>query len=1116
MLLLPNLQAVLRSGMKRGCGFAVLCYCLLLAFAAPAHSQAEWTWMDEDGYVNSGGSYGVLGQPSTVTVPGSRQGGATWIDKSGNLWLFGGDGFDGSYPTPNEGNENDLWEFNLTTLEWTWVGGSKICMKPGVYGTMGTPAPANIPGARSSGSSWADSSGNFWLFGGLGYDSDGTYGSLNDLWEFDPTTLEWTWMGGSNTISVMGDGNYGMYGTYGTLGTPASGNQPGSRYNANTWIDGNGNLWLYGGFGYDQSWNGGWLNDLWEYNFATNQWTWQGGPTSMSCPWACSGPGAYGSLGIPASGNIPAGREGATSWNDSRGNFWLFGGYSPDNTDYKNVMNNELWVLNSSSKEWTWMGGAGAGGSNFNQAGVYGTLGTPGAGNTPGARWLASGWSDSSGNLWLFGGDGFDTFGNRDDLNDLWVFNPVTLEWAWMDGDKSTTNCQPNGCGQPGIYGTMGTPAQGNLIGGRYGASTWYLSNGDFWVFSGWGAGPYGPIGDLGDMWLFQPSVPPTATPTFSLPTGDYTSTQTVTLSDTNALAAIYYTTDGTVPTTGSTLYYEPTIRTKPITVSSTETIQAIAVAPGDLSSTVASATYTILTTQTITFGPIAAQTVGTPLTLAATANSGLPVSYTSTTPAVCTVSGSTATFLAAGTCSITASQAGNATYAAATPVTQSFTVNGTEQVITFGSIATQTVGTPLTLAATASSGLPVSFTSTTTSVCTVSGATATFVASGTCTIDANQTGNSTYAAAPTVAQSFNVVALPATATPTFTLPAGTYTSTEQTGISDTTASAVIYYTTDGSTPTASSTKYNGPVAISASETLKAIAVAPGSSSSAVASATYTLNMTASVPVISPSGGTYTTEQTVTLSDSTGGAAIYYTTNGATPTTSSMLYSGPITISATEAIKAIAAAKGYSNSAVVSATYTINLPAAATPTFSVLAGTYATSQTVTLSDTTSNTTIYYTTNGTTPTTSSAVYANAITVSATETLQAIAAANGYNNSAVATATYTINPGAFACHIIYTITPQNTTAFGATITIENTGTAAIGSWTLTWTFANGQEITQLWNGNETQAGAKVTVTNPSYNTGIPAGTSYTGMGFNGAWNGTTNTAPTSFAVNGTTCK
>ena len=185
-------------------------------------------------------------------------------------------------------------------------------------------------------------------------------------------------------------------------------------------------------------------------------------------------------------------------------------------------------------------------------------------------------------------------------------------------------------------------------------------------------------------------------------------------------------------------------------------------------------------TQQTINFGAIAAQKVGTPLTLSATATSGLVVSFASSTTGVCTVSGSTATFVAAGTCMITASQAGNNVYAAAASVTQSFTVaaaSPTTQTISFSAIAAQTVGTPLTLSATATSGLAVSFASSTTGVCTVSGTTATFVAAGTCTITASQAGNANYAAATPVTQSFSVGSAASftlsLATPTITLQPG-------------------------------------------------------------------------------------------------------------------------------------------------------------------------------------------------------------------------------------------------------------------------------------------------------------------------------------------------------
>jgi uncharacterized membrane protein len=106
--------------------------------------------------------------------------------------------------------------------------------------------------------------------------------------------------------------------------------------------------------------------------------------------------------------------------------------------------------------------------------------------------------------------------------------------------------------------------------------------------------------------------------------------------------------------------------------------------------------------------------------------------------------------------------------------------------------------------------------------------------------------------------------------------------------------------------------------------------------------------------------------------------------------------------------------------------------------------------------------------------------------------------------------------FACHIDYTVVSQWGGGFGASISINNTGTTAISNWTLTWAFPNGQTVTQLWNGIEAQNGANVSVSNESYNGSIPSGGVYSAMGFNGTWNSVTNAAPTSFAVNGVACQ
>jgi hypothetical protein len=153
------------------------------------------------------------------------------------------------------------------------------------------------------------------------------------------------------------------------------------------------------------------------------------------------------------------------------------------------------------------------------------------------------------------------------------------------------------------------------------------------------------------------------------------------------------------------------------------------------------------------------------PATLGATAGSGLPVTLTSKTGAVCTVTGNSVTLIGAGTCTIQATQPGNGIYNPAAPVTRSFSVTKANQTISFPPPRPSPPGprktpSPFTVTATASSGLAVTFTSATPSVCSstgVGGATVTVLATGTCTIDADQPGNATYNAAPTVAVSIHV-----------------------------------------------------------------------------------------------------------------------------------------------------------------------------------------------------------------------------------------------------------------------------------------------------------------------------------------------------------------------
>ncbi len=162
---------------------------------------------------------------------------------------------------------------------------------------------------------------------------------------------------------------------------------------------------------------------------------------------------------------------------------------------------------------------------------------------------------------------------------------------------------------------------------------------------------------------------------------------------------------------------------------------------------------------------------------------------------------------------------------------------------------------------------------------------------------------------------------------------------------------------------------------------------------------TLTVNGTAAAatPVFTPPGGTYSNTQPVTITDATRGAAIYYTVNATTPTTASTVYSGPISVTANETIKAIAVAPGYGQSAVATATYTLTQPIAATP---------IPTQTVSIADATAGATVYYTTNGTAPTTTSTKYTGPITFTTSAVLKFIAVAPGYTQSAVRTVTVTV--------------------------------------------------------------------------------------------------------------
>lgn len=258
---------------------------------------------------------------------------------------------------------------------------------------------------------------------------------------------------------------------------------------------------------------------------------------------------------------------------------------------------------------------------------------------------------------------------------------------------------------------------------------------------------------------------------------------------------------------------------------------------------------------------------------------------------------------------------------------------------------------------------------------------------------------------------------------PTFSPVAGSYSGTQSITISTTTGAATICYTTDGSTPTANGsgtcthgTTYTSPVSVATSLTLKAVGSESGFLDSAVGSAAYVIGVaTVATPTFSPVAGTYTSTQTVTISTITFGATICWTNDGTTPTangagacTHGTTYVGTVSVTVNQTLRAIGSLSGDTDSSVGTAAYVLKGSA---PTFSPVAGSYSSAQTVSLTQA-QGLSMCYTTNGSTPVstagscTTGTLYSGAISVSFTQTVKAIGFANGWTDSNVGSAAYTI--------------------------------------------------------------------------------------------------------------
>ena len=295
--------------------------------------------------------------------------------------------------------------------------------------------------------------------------------------------LSWAYMGG--------DESWRRYGYFGTQGVRSVQNWPSGRVGAAYWTDSQGNLWMFGG-AFELANNTHELNDLWRFEppstmYPLGVWTWMAGQSDQNPDQTNI---LNTAVGVFSANNHPGGRDSVAFWVTHNPDIlWVFGGTTG------NQYIQDLWAYSISTGTWACMGGCNWSTDITN----YGTEGIRDTSNWPPARFGAACWTDSQGDLWIFGGQDK----NIDILDDVWRYEPPSASypngvWTWMAGNQVNSS---NGFVE-NVYGQKGVTNSSNLLGSREKMIDWQDSFGEVWIFGG-----YGPDGWTlfdNDMWRYQ------------------------------------------------------------------------------------------------------------------------------------------------------------------------------------------------------------------------------------------------------------------------------------------------------------------------------------------------------------------------------------------------------------------------------------------------------------------------------------------------------------------------------------------------------------------------------------------------------------------------------------
>jgi N-acetylneuraminic acid mutarotase len=376
---------------------------------------------------------------------GGRGDGFAMILHSDNisLYVFGGIGNDmnGLY----NGYMNDLWVFNLNTLQWTFLNGSK---------SNGQKTTSSIIGARKCHTMSHNTQTNtLYVFGGYGIDFNNQPGTLNDLWAYNISSSNWTLVSGSTSKDAMA-----------SYTTPT---MIGAKYAHSMIYNPNDNcLYVFGGQANNVYSTQVTFNELWKYDITTNIWIFLYGAKGLNQISSYNNPFSIGSRSYSS-----------MIYSQSKNSLIIFGGTGFTNTNSYSVDLNDVWMYDLTLMNWKYISGSTLGNQWGSYTGPY----------TIGGRNEFSLVYHPNEFLIVFGGFGFDSNGLNGPENDLWAYDFNSANWAFLNGGQVT---QQNG--------SYTSPTK---IGSRSTQNMVLLPNNSLIIFGGTSYDKIGNYGKMNDMW---------------------------------------------------------------------------------------------------------------------------------------------------------------------------------------------------------------------------------------------------------------------------------------------------------------------------------------------------------------------------------------------------------------------------------------------------------------------------------------------------------------------------------------------------------------------------------------------------------------------------------------